>query len=91
MADRIAILAGDGSLPVLLSMAMPDAVCVVFKGMPHQLHADFSLVEARLEKLGELFEVLKSEAKKINFHIHDWEFGNILLQGEGTIIWVCNH
>ena len=61
MADRIAILAGDGSLPVLLSMAMPDAVCVVFKGMPHQLHADFSLVEARLEKLGELFEVLKSE------------------------------
>ena len=37
------------------------------------------------------FEVLKGEAKKINFHIHDWEFGNILLQGEGTIIWVCNH
>ena len=37
------------------------------------------------------FEVLKSEAKKVNFHIHDEEFGNILLREEGTIIWVCNH
>ena len=37
------------------------------------------------------FRILKDEAKKINFHVHDWEFGDMLLQEEETIIWVCNH
>ena len=22
---------------------------------------------------------------------HDWEFGDMLLEEEGAIIWVCNH
>ena len=37
------------------------------------------------------FTILKDEAKKINFHVHDWKFGDMLLQEEGSIIWVCNH
>jgi hypothetical protein len=37
------------------------------------------------------FEVLKDEAEKINFHIHDFDFGDILLKEEEDITWVCNH
>ena len=37
------------------------------------------------------FGMLKEEAKKINFHIHDFDFGDILLKEEGDITWVCNH
>lgn len=61
MVERLAILAGDGALPVLLSSAMPDAVCVVFKGASHKFDAGQPLTEARFERLGELFETLKSE------------------------------
>ena len=61
MEDRIAILAGDGTLPVLLNVAMPDSVCVVFRGASHQFEASHPFIEARFERLGELFEILKSE------------------------------
>ena len=34
---------------------------------------------------------LKRKAEKINFHIHDYEFGNLLLMPENTRVWVCSH
>ena len=37
MNEDLAILAGDGQLPVLLDLEMPAATFVVFEGMPHQL------------------------------------------------------
>ena len=61
MANRVAILAGDGTLPVHLSVAMPDSVCVVFRGASHQFEVGDSVFEARFERLGELFEKLKNE------------------------------
>jgi hypothetical protein len=37
------------------------------------------------------FEALESKAKSFDFHIHDYQFGDILLMEEETIIWVCHH
>tara|TARA_B110001452_G_C14817087_1_gene285209 strand:- start:100 stop:411 length:312 start_codon:yes stop_codon:yes gene_type:complete len=34
---------------------------------------------------------LKRKAEKLNFHIHDLEFGNLLLMPENTVVWVCSH
>ena len=61
MVNRVAILAGDGALPLLLSVAMPDAVRVVFRGSSHQFQVDDSICEARFEQLGELFKTLKKK------------------------------
>ena len=61
MAGRIAILAGDGKLPLLLHYVLPEAICVIFRGSPHQFEVGQSLINARFERLGELFETLKSE------------------------------
>jgi len=36
-------------------------------------------------------EELKRKASEINFHIHDYEFGNLLLMPENTTVWVCSH
>ena len=36
-------------------------------------------------------EALAIKAEKINFHIHDLEFGQILLMKENRKIWICNH
>ena len=37
MSRDLAILCGDGQLPLLLQNELPEALCVVFEGMPHQL------------------------------------------------------
>ncbi len=58
MNEDLAILAGDGQLPVLLDLEMPAATFVVFEGMPHQLQKK-GLISAKFEKLGELFVTLK--------------------------------
>ena len=37
------------------------------------------------------FEVLLEKLKEKNFHIHDEEFGSILLKSENEVVWVCSH
>ncbi|MFY0680426.1 MAG: UDP-2,3-diacylglucosamine diphosphatase LpxI [Thalassovita sp.] len=54
----LAILAGAGALPVLLSQARPDAVAVVFDGVSHGL-VETAPVLHRFEKLGEMFDDLR--------------------------------
>jgi len=34
---------------------------------------------------------LVGKAEKINFHIHDLEFGQILLMENDQKVWICNH
>ena len=58
MTSGLAILAGDGQLPVQLHQAVPDALCVVFEGMAHQLNAK-NIQICQFEKLNSLFELLK--------------------------------
>ncbi|MFZ8881628.1 MAG: LpxI family protein [Paracoccaceae bacterium] len=60
MSRDLAILCGDGQLPLLLQNELPEALCVVFEGMPHQL-AEGSFTKAKFEKLGGLFDVLKDK------------------------------
>ena len=57
MAGRLAILAGDGSLPVELCRAVPDAVRVVFTGHDHQMPDP--VLEHRIEQLGGMFAALR--------------------------------
>ena len=59
MTSGLAILAGDGQLPVQLHQAVPDALCVVFEGMAHQLTAK-NIQVCQFEKLHSLFQLLKS-------------------------------
>lgn len=58
MASNLAILAGDGRLPVQLHKAVPDALCVVFEGMAHQLASE-NLHVCQFERLQSLFDLLK--------------------------------
>ena len=37
------------------------------------------------------FPALVNKAEKINFHIHDFEFGQILMMQENQTVWICNH
>jgi|TARA_B110000037_G_C17113370_1_gene502752 hypothetical protein len=37
------------------------------------------------------FEKLLEKLKEKNFHIHDEEFGSILLKSENDVVWVCSH
>ena len=54
--SRLGILCGGGALPVALAAAHPDAMCVVFDGVAHDMTAP---VEShRFEKMGGLFEAL---------------------------------
>tara|TARA_Y100001935_G_C17017960_1_gene366309 strand:+ start:315 stop:620 length:306 start_codon:yes stop_codon:yes gene_type:complete len=34
---------------------------------------------------------LADKAEKINFHIHDFDFGDILLMDNSKKLWICNH
>jgi ribosomal protein S15P/S13E len=36
------------------------------------------------------FEILVSRARNIKFHIHDHQFGDILIKDE-DVFWVCSH
>ena len=63
MSRDIAILSGDGQLPVLLQNELPHAVVVVFDGMVHQL-GDTPDIEAQFEHLGALFDGLKERGVK---------------------------
>lgn len=37
------------------------------------------------------FENLLDIANKIEFHIHDYEMGDILMMENNTTLWICNH
>ena len=37
------------------------------------------------------FPALVDKAEKITFHIHDLEFGQILMMQENETLWICNH
>lgn len=56
MSGRLAILAGGGALPQALRHAAPEAFCVSFSGVPHELGPVTH--EHHFEKLGALFEDL---------------------------------
>lgn len=43
----------------------------------------------KLNKIG--LEMLVSKLLRCNFHIHDYEFEDILLSNKNTIFWICNH
>tara|TARA_X000000368_G_scaffold411439_1_gene396289 strand:+ start:375 stop:680 length:306 start_codon:yes stop_codon:yes gene_type:complete len=34
---------------------------------------------------------LVDKVEKINFHIHDFEFGQILMMENDKKLWICNH
>ena len=38
-----------------------------------------------------LFPILITELKKINYHIHDYDIGHILLSNPDTIFYICSH
>jgi len=57
MSGKLAILAGSGALPVALSVAAPEAICITFAGVPHALT---KFHEHQFEKLGALFADLKA-------------------------------
>ena len=63
MSRDIAILSGDGQLPVLLQNELPQAILVAFDGMVHQL-GDKPVIEAQFEHLGALFDGLKKRGVK---------------------------
>jgi len=56
--SRLAILCGGGSLPVALAAAHPDAMCVVFEGVAHDMPGEVHT--HRFEKMGGLFDALKA-------------------------------
>ena len=64
MSRDIAILSGDGQLPVLLQNELPQAILVAFDGMVHQL-GDKPVIEAQFEHLGALFDGLKKRGVKL--------------------------
>ena len=37
------------------------------------------------------FEILLGKLHDKSFHIHDDEFGDILLMSQDSIVWVCSH
>ena len=37
------------------------------------------------------FPALVDKAEKITFHIHDLEFGQILMMQNDQKLWICNH
>ena len=37
------------------------------------------------------FEMLLEKLDDRNFHIHDEEFGSILLKSPEDIVWICSH
>lgn len=37
------------------------------------------------------FPALVDKAEKITFHIHDFEFGQILMMQNDKKLWICNH
>ncbi|MEM9580305.1 MAG: UDP-2,3-diacylglucosamine diphosphatase LpxI [Pseudomonadota bacterium] len=56
---RLAILAGSGGLPLRLAEAVPEAICISFAGVPHDLGVKAQ--EHAFEKLGALFQALKAQ------------------------------
>jgi UDP-2,3-diacylglucosamine hydrolase len=57
---RLGIIAGSGTLPVLLAEAYPDAYCLSFEGTDCSL-TDAILTRYRYEKLGSVFTALRAE------------------------------
>lgn len=63
MSHDIAILSGDGQLPVLLKNELPHAIVVVFEGMVHQF-GNSPDIKAQFECLKTLFDGLKKRGAK---------------------------
>ncbi len=49
------------------------------------------LVINNIEKDIKKFPILITELKKVNFHIHDYDIGDILISNSDTIFYICNH
>lgn len=65
MSGRLAILAGDGALPVALCTADPHAYCVSFAGVPTQLAQTHV---HQFEQLGSLFQDLhENNVTRVSF------------------------
>jgi hypothetical protein len=60
MAGRLAIIAGDGVLPLQIAAIHKEALVITLAGVPHQF--DANPTAHRLEKLGGLFEALRAAA-----------------------------
>lgn len=60
MSDRLAIIAGSGSLPLQIAAANPDALFVTIKGVDVSVPAGFDSFDASYERLGALFKALRS-------------------------------
>ena len=54
---KLAILSGGGALPVLIAKAHPDAMRVVFEGVPHDMPTPFELHS--IAKMGGIWTALK--------------------------------
>ena len=37
------------------------------------------------------FPILLKELEKVNYHIHDYHIGDILLSDSNTIFYICDH
>lgn len=59
MGGRLAILAGGGALPLRLAEVDPQALCISFAGVPHELGARAQ--EHSFEKMGALFDALEEQ------------------------------
>ncbi|SEP63897.1 LpxI family protein [Thalassovita taeanensis] len=58
MAGRLAILAGSGALPAEIAAAQPEALCVAFDGVAHQVPG---AVVHQFEALGAVFDDLRAQ------------------------------
>ena len=61
-----------------------------------QIDSAQEIVDAIVDDLRHILKetnlhVLLKRLEEGNFHIHDKEFGTILMSEPGEIIWVCNH
>lgn len=82
-------------------MVLCEISCDIFGGF--QTNIDLNYMESKNDICNQVKRTLITtlqtnnllslvdKAEKINFHIHDIDFGQILLMQENNKIWICNH
>ena len=82
-------------------MVLCEISCEIFGGFQTQI--DLNYMESKNDICNQVKRTLITtlqtnnltslvhKATNINFHIHDLEFGQILLKHENDKIWICNH
>ena len=82
-------------------MVLCEVSCKFFSGF--QTQVDLNYIDNKEEICNQVkrdlintlqinkFRALINMVEKINFHIHDMEFGKILLMRTTDTIWICNH